>query len=328
MVSLLLLLAVGCDGDQNLNDLETDLSDTEDVSESVCDATVASITPADGEDGVSVYSRVTATFTDEVRSGQFSMELGVAGATDLSADGLSAVFTPTEPFEAGLGYTAEVTVCDVLTEASFTTTTEAEVDPEVVPDRTYALALDEVTWSAPSLIALVSSDFEDRYLLLEVQALDNDARTATVAGGMGVVAGGGIKQQRCVDPWNLDEGTFYNPQLTVGPQTLDVTFGADDGLLPIEDLTLQGSFDASAESLTDITVTGLIDMDPLDEAYGGELDISFCTLSEDTYGEPCVPCADGRVACLQASLTASAMDWVEDLDLDADYVPADDESCE
>jgi hypothetical protein len=333
-----LLVAFGCNkgagiDETDLGDADTDAdsdsdtdtdADTDSDTDADCTATIDEIVPLDGSVDVDVETDVTVTFTQAVTETDFSLTVdGVSGTTELAGDGLSATFTPDDPLEFETDYDVTASVCDDSASSTFRTA-YAPIDPEVLPDRVYALDYSTVTWESPAVAVFFQSQISIEYILTEIMAVDLDAETLDASGAVGVDVQGTPRQAACYNVIQYGAIDFAdNPAFRAGPNLLSVPTAGGD--LTIEDLLITATFNADATSLLDIDITGLLDTRPIDVMLGqNEGDV--CALAS-TFGDTCEACGDGEDFCLAVWMTADEAPYVAGVDIDETYDPAQDSNC-
>ena len=92
------------------------------------------------------------------------------------------------------------------------------------------------------------------------------------------------------------DGVDYsaNPTFVLGPQAIDLPLSKET-VLTLEDFRLEGTFSESGDRITDVEVTGAIDVRPAGVP---------CSLMAFLASGTCVACADGEVECLLAAAYA------------------------
>lgn len=226
-----------------------------------CAETVASVSPADGEEDVAHDAAVTVTFTGPVPSPTIWVD---GGATDgaPAPDASASVWTVprADPLAPDTTYTVRAEVCGSSSESWFTTR-GSPVGVDLV-ERTYRVEIDgtDLVWIDPARGGLIQSfvGAEDSLLFMVESAGDGSIE---FRGAPGWDHYGQAEQYSCGDTYSFAPGTFADPSFAV-PAT-DVTLGLNGTQYAIFGMTLAGSFASDGSSLVDITVSGALDLRPI-----------------------------------------------------------------
>lgn len=287
-----------------------------------CTATVTGFTPADGATDVAINVTPIATFSEPVSDVTFEVTIdgvAVSGSATLDADGLSAAFTLDANLSYASTYTLSATVCDHSLSTSFTTIAEP-VDLDVV-GRTYLLPLDgtNVTWVQPAGVeTLLLSQIITKDLMFMVE--EQDESTIKLVGAAGIRDDAGVVHQyNCTEAIDFPVADFSAaPSFLAGPT--EATIDVSGYVIPLHDLTLGGTFTEDGEAVADLHLQGQLDLYDLDQEVG------ICELIT-LFGLSCESCPDGNTTCLTAEITATEIEWVEDLILDPNVNPSDYPEC-
>lgn len=287
----------GVEGDTDTDtDADTDSdtdTDTDSDTDVPCEAEIDYLNPGNGTVGVSVTPTLLAWFTAEVGEDQYTFLLEgpegeVPGSTTLSADGLSASFTPSGELDREEEYTATVTVCEDEEDSTFTTVGDPVSGLE---GNTYDVDLNSVTWNSPASGSLLAGLLDTNHILLMVEAVSSGGATIEFVGAAGW-EDPSLEQYPCSQAIDFDPADFTgNPYFQLGPA--DTTFGAAGYSVDVSDLMVAGSFSEDASELQNLQVTGYMDVRDL-EISGTDA----CTLVSFV-GDKCISCpSDGVAGCL------------------------------
>jgi hypothetical protein len=285
----LLLPLLGCataDGPA-INDAASDTDAP--AAEAECHARIVRLEPGDNVAGVNTGAEVSLVLDLPLPPGAaWRLEVvGAAGEVTWSNDRRTAWWRPTEPLLHGTRYTVEATVCDDARTATFTTAA-AQVDPVALAGSTWAVTLDTLEWLAPLSSDLLTDLFEVTAVQLQVVGPPEALRLSATA-----------VSDRClptVDLGSLDLAA--NPSFSSGPARVEIDVGR--ARVIAEDIVLSGTFTADGQAVSDLGVSALLDLAALTPLIGG---LDACIMSR-ALGEPCVPCSDGREACVPVVLAA------------------------
>lgn len=298
-----------------------DSGDTEDTDVTTeCQANVSAIAPEDGQAAIPVDSDVVVYFSDPVGEGEWSISVSgpdgdVSGTSVASNDGLSATFTPDEPFENYVVYEVLATACEDSGVAAFKTVSAPITAGDLV-SRTYVLDFDEVEWRAPQAISLFESQLTIDYLFLEIT--DATDESLSVSGSVGSEGVDG-PEQSCYPVLEFADVDFSdNPTFTAETDELIIPAG-DTFEVRVEDLDFQGSFNQDADKIEAVSVTGLLDLRSVESQLPPEAG-DACDLVA-LLGDDCVPCEDQEEKCIQVWITAEEADYDESLHIDEEFYP-------
>jgi hypothetical protein len=298
--------------------------DTSDTSSGPCTATVTQLLPFDGSLGVGVEEELEVWFSEAVSTGDVEASLTDEGGTaqvvsvELAGDGLSALIGH-PPLAESTTYTLTVDTCEAVATSVFTTTA-GPVDEEI-EHGTYALDYDDVEIASPAWASALSSMLPLEYLLVEILDVDLALQEIDGVGAIGFYDETyGIYQGRCYDPMIYDNIDFSeNPTFVAGPSDLHIP----QGNLTLYDLRIQAAFSDGGSELVGIDITGQVDA----RQILANVDIDACAFAE-LAGDSCIPCeSDGQAYCIDMWLVANEAPFVPGLDIDEDYVAADDSAC-
>ena len=303
---------------------ETDtVTDTE-TTDDECAAELASISPANGAEGIPADALVVATFDGPV--GEASIMVSgpngaVEGSNAISSDGATVTFTPDMELERETTFTVEVANCDSSWTSSFTTV-EAPIEDSALIGRTYDLDLTTVSWtSPPANIATMMMDYIDtNHLLLMVEDVDTDTQMIDLVGAAGWDNSGVVTQYPCAEAIQFDPSDFSgNPYFSAGPKdTVMTVMGAE---VELQSLTFEGAFVGDGEKLDNLSVLAWLD---------GSFEIpnmgQLCDLV-GMFGVSCESCPDGSGDCLKLDASARNLPAKENLFIDANIDPSIDPAC-
>ncbi len=284
-----------------------------DTPHSGCVATLAEISPAEGDTNVSVTKIVTAWFTAPVEDDEWALSVdGVDGTSELAPDGMSATFTSDAAYDTETSYTAEVEVCDVGASHTFTTA-PGPLEASQFDGRTYAIDFDDLVWAQPPEAGALAANLDAEWILFSV--LDYDAPTEIIemAGALGIDDGDDVIQDPCEEAFVFDPADFSgNPVLEVGPAPLTV-----------DDYTIHSSyfhvlFVEDGDAIEDIQISGQIDAAEQGLEAGCDLGLVTCTNCTHDPSNP---------YCVDVLLLADRGEWIDGLVFDPDVDPDSDAAC-
>ena len=306
--------AVEGDADADADaDSDTDSDSDADVP---CEAEVISVTPEDGDQGVSPDATIVALFSAAVAEEDASLQLTgpdglVSGATALISEGLGLSFTPSAPLARDVEYTITAAVCEVEAVSAFTTVGDPVSD---VTGYTYDVNLADVTWNSPKSASLLIGSIETSHLLFMVESID------TTSGLIDLVGAAGwddptLEQYPCASPINFEPADFTtNPAFGVGPADATLVVSGYD--VNVWDLGMSGTFAEDGESLLDVQITGMLDVREFTVGSVEACDaVTFL-------GDKCVACPnDGVEGCLEVDATMDAAFYAPGVSVDPTLVP-------
>lgn len=161
----------------------------------------------------------------------------------------------------------------------------------------YSADLATANWIEPDVVGIVLGLISDQYFGVQFSGADGLAGTTAALAAMG--SGSGGFHPYCSTLVELPTGSLDPSGFVLGPFELSIEVLV---ALRLEDARLVGTVDPGALSLSDATLTGLVDTRPFDAFYG-----NFCALALG-FGDVCEPCADGVVKCLPGEVGIEALD--------------------
>lgn len=311
MKNILWLSLIALTGCVETKETETD---TADGTTDACSATVASVTPADGEEGVSVSNAVVVTFSEARSDASVSLD-GVAGSVTASEDGLSVTFTPDAPLEADTTYTVTASICGVVTTSTFTTASAWGVD---ITGRTYAIDLggSDVQWIQPSGGSLLAGLLETPYILVMVESSGSEL---DLLGAAGWEVDGNVEQYPDAPAIDFAPADFSTAPAFTSPPT-DASLSVSGTTVTIYDLALSGTFSEDGSSWDTLHLSGMLDSVTLDAYVEASLGLATCD-AIGLLGGTCVACPgddSGEIRCVPLELEDGSAPWVEGLTLTAE----------
>jgi hypothetical protein len=312
---------IGSDGDADTDaDADTD-TDTDSDTDVDCTAEVTALSPADGAMDVAIDTTVVATFSAAVTAADIALDNGVSGTVVIADDGLSAVFTASGLLDRSTTYSATASVCDSEMSASFTTVGEAIEDVDLT-NRTYDVELDDssdLTWVAPHLGSTLASQLQTTSILFMVQSADDTE--IDLVGAAGFDFNGDVAQYPCTYAIDFASESFAsNPAFAAGP--VDASLDAGGVAVDIYELAISGRFSDDGSEANDVVITGQIDTRGISES----MSIDVCAFAS-SFGDTCVACPDGEVACLDLEVHDATAPWRDSLVLDPLQDPSTDRAC-
>lgn len=288
---MLALLALGCPGPE-----------PEPQPEPVCDASVQSSSPNDGEDVIGTNATVRVAFDGNL------LDEGIAFSSDPEASWVwsqdEGVLTlrPELPLEPFTSYSWTAELCGEALTGQFTTRSEGdETDPDSLADRTFAIDLAKATWVEPENGGDLMAMLFGGVILLGVQSVDGRVIDFITGVGEGEAS---IQQDPCYETVDFEPVDFRNPYFGVGPADMPLEVQGQDVIL--HELQLFGAFDAEGFTILDASLTAQGD---LRDISGSDWE-STCQLVGQ-YGLSCVECAsDGLSACVNLRVEGIEADLV------------------
>lgn len=265
-------------------------------ADAACHARIVRLEPGNEVEGVDPTAEVSLTVDLPLPvDAAWRLEVvGAAGEAGWSNDRRTAWWRPTEPLAHGTRYTVEAAVCDDVRTTTFTTAA-AHVDPVLLAGTTWAVTLDSLEWLAPASSDLLTNLFEVTAVQLQVVGPPEALRLLATAVG-----------DRCVPPIDLGPlDLAANPSFSSGPARMEVDVGR--ARVIAEGIVLSGTFTADGQAVSDLGVSALLDLAALTPLIGG---LDACVMSR-ALGEPCVPCGDGRAACVPVVMSAELTQQAE-----------------
>lgn len=283
----------------------TGLADTDGgaVAPLSCDATLAWLQPDGNARQVPVGARISAGFSEPLPEQANAWALyveGVTGSVDVSPDRRVVTFVPDGPLLHDTTYEIVTRVCDTEITRAFRTI-RPPVSLDGLDGASWLVNTADATWLAPSsssvfVPALALPDF----LLGTVQQDDGLHLIARPA-----ISYGRLAPMPCGP--TLDFGALVvspNPLFHTSADTLDFTWFGE--ALSIGGVRASGSFADDGHTLTDLSLEATFDTRELEDLTGLS---GLCGVAAQL-GEPCVPCADGELSCMQVVVTYDMADGV------------------
>lgn len=315
----------GIDGDADTDaDGDADADVDTDVDTTPCVATLVSVLPADQAVDVPADTTVVAAYDVPVTAEDITIGLrttseageDLPGTVTVAADGLSATLTPDAELARDSEYEVLVSVCDVPSASHFTTVGEAETLD--IAGRTYDVDLtdnSDLDWVTPASGALLLSQVQTNHLLFMVESAGAEI---DMLGAAGLEEGRDVVQYQCAPVVDFPAATFEaNPFFAIGP--VDAAINAEGIAVPLYGLAVTGVVAADGASLETVVLVGVLDIGPVSVLLGYDA----CELVE-SLGDTCVACPNGDDTCLVMEVRDERAVWIEGLEIDPDFVPAED----
>ncbi len=201
--------------------------------------------------------------------------------------------------------------------------TSPNTDDDVQVDltgRTYDIDLagPDITWRSPSAGPTLITMLQTDHLVLMVEAAGSQIDTVSAAA---MVLDRGLTPYPCAAAFDFPPTPFSaNPAFLVGP--LDAALVAGSTSVPLYDLAFGGSFNPDGSEIAQLEVSALIDSRPISSSQG----IDVCA-ALPSFGDECVACPDGEVACIALDVSDASAPWQTDLTVDANIDPSNDPHC-
>lgn len=281
-----------CDADPIYDSIDAP-ADCNDEDDTATDNRFSGSTPADKETGVFggdpvviKLRRPEATATIEVLDPTGKAVPGIA-----SFEGSDLQFVPNDPFDTFTRYDVTFEGSCGVEQFSFTTGAYGPpADTEQLRDSSFAIDLRAGTWTEPSGVGADVAAGVERNLLLGIGLANSSLIITTQATAL---ADASNAQDECIPTEAFDTADFFdNPILSIGPADEGVIV-LTTGVIPIQDLTLDGYFTPEGTGFGEGDLTGVIDSrDLIPLLAPGEGDDAVCDL-EAKSGGACVACDDG-----------------------------------
>ncbi len=283
-----------------------------------CSSQIAWMNPESGAELVPVDAPLSVGFDAALgEDASWSLTVsGVSGTAALSADRLSATFTPDAPLSTESTYTLSATACAESVERSFTTRGPS-VSAEDLEGRSWVLDMADAEWVAPASSPVFVPLLDLPSFMLQV---DTSSGAPHLIGRFAGETGEGPAPLPCAPV--LDFGVLDlsdSPRFTTTEDSLEFRWLGMS--MSASALHLSGSFAHGGSAVAELSLGGLIDTRIVEALTGVE---SLCEQSA-ALNEPCEPCADGANSCLQAFVvqhetveappTDLYSDWFADLGL-------------
>lgn len=264
----------------------------------VCDATLLSSLPADGEDVIGTNAKVILSVSGHVTADGATLvtEPAAPYAAELS-DG-QVVFSPTDALEPGTQYSWTATLCGATAATgTFTTRTAGDTVPaDALPNRTFGIDLSSATWVEPEGGGELFSQLFGGILLIGVQSADGT--TLDTMGAVGEDLDGFRQQDPCYETVDFEPADFTrNPYVEIGPAEFPLEVQGQP--VTLHDLHFFGAFDVDGAALSDGSLRAQGD---LRDIAAGSAYRQYCTLLQ-SYGLSCTACvSDGTEACVNLAV--------------------------
>jgi hypothetical protein len=279
--------------------LDTDLSEVPpEVDAASCEVGVSWMSPIHQSEHILLDSELKLAFTVPLpEDAVWSFEiLGIPGDAVLSDDRTHALLTPKVKLQHRQQYVIAASVCDTYLEQSFTVA-PPPVPPDNVDQAAWIIPFSELTWLQPSSAAIFMPTVALDATILETYL---DQRGNGPQGlRMRVVPaewnGTSARPLACEFPTDLGEVDLSaNPLFSTEPIVLRYPIGGIE--LSSPDTQILGVLEEHGDRLIDLEFIGLIDVRALEDVLSED---EICSISANL-GEPCRPCPDGVIACLDA----------------------------
>ncbi len=257
-------------------------------TEPTCDTTIPETWPVDGDPGVYHRSPVEFTLSEPDPSA------AVIAEQTTRNDGLTVVYTPTDPLDPLTTYEVGLEYCRGTATIDFTTSElgqdlQGEFDLE---GRVYLADFNTVRHVTGDGVADVISTFLGDYVLLEVIEASEHVLQLRVA--LAIEDSEGFVQDPCGVTVDLPEADFNAMPYFIHP-TRDVELIAFGVEMQMNDFSASGTFAPDASWIGGIAITVTLDTRQAAQMLGVHED-DICLLAENV-GLACQPCSDGQPYC-------------------------------
>jgi hypothetical protein len=277
----LALLLVGCTEEITPEDPEV-----------TCDTTIPATWPLDGSS--QAYNRGDIEFTLSEPDDTAVVVADFDGVQSTRNDGLTIVYTPTEPLEPDTAYAVSLTYCRGTASIDFTTSElggELEGELDLV-GRVYAMDFGGARYLSGDGVGQIITTFIGDYALLQVIEATDDVLQMRVA--ITADDNGDLIQDPCSTTANLPQADFSARPWFTHPVD-DVVFDAFDVQMHLNDFTSSGTIAPAGDWIGGIAVNVTLDTREAALMLGLAAE-DICVLAENV-GLACEPCADGESYC-------------------------------
>lgn len=300
---LVLIPLLGCTG-KDTDTVETGDSSTDtavdDTGPEPCVTTVIDIEPVDGDSAVYYREPLLVSFEGDGAAAVFTLT-GPEGEVPVIAtfgDGNVQASLSAE-LAALTQYTLAVTICDVVTTSTFSTSslgTALEFDPAELVGDTFQFSLADATITEPAFLEIVAGSQLTQPILIGVTAASSTA--IDLVGGLGEAVDGTYEQLEGLPTWDFPEADFSEqPYFEAESDLVTILYGETP--IPIEQFALSGTFTSDGSVMAEGRATGFGDtrymadlVNRPAEDYGAVCEIAAAA------GIYCTECSDGEPYCL------------------------------
>jgi len=263
-----------------------DPTDTEQPDTEACEVGIEGTYPTDGSSDA--YYRGAVEFYLSEPDPTATVVAAFDGEQTTRDDGLTIVYTPTQPLEPTTAYEVSLDYCRGTPSISFTTSVLGEPidDPGAIRGRTWAYDLRDARFYQAGYLGDLLQTFAERVGLVSFVAIDGDTVDLRLAVADDNDPPGQDYCARTVDIRGVDFSS--TPYFEFGPT--DMEFNAYLGVVTLHEMTVQTTVAPNGAALEGMVISAVIDVRSVSDAVDmdtGEL----CELLE-VYGAPCEPCPE------------------------------------
>jgi hypothetical protein len=276
---LLFLLLAACEPADTTDDSHI-------VGPGDCEVGIESTFPADG--ATDAYYRGTVEFTLTEPDPTATVFADFEGVQTTRDDGLTVVFTPTDPLEPLTSYEVGLDYCRGTPSIEFTTSGYGlpVEDPQGLRGRTWAYDLRDARFYEAGYLGDLLQTFAERVGLVSVVGIEGDMVDLRMAVADDSEPPGQDFCARTVDVEGVDFSG--SPYLQFGPTSIE--FQAYLGIIAIHEMIVQATVAPDGASLGGMVISAVIDVRSVANAVDMDL-VELCELLE-VYGAPCEACPE------------------------------------
>ena len=283
----------------------TDDSDSDSSVPTDCDVGIESTIPSDGSSDA--YYRGAVEFTLTEADPTATVFADFDGEQTLRDDGLTVVYTPTQPLEPETTYEVGLDYCRGTPSISFTTSTYGLPldDPEALLGQTWAYDLRDARFYQAGYLGDLLQTFAERVGLVSVVGVKGDTIDLRLAVADDEEPPGQDFCARTADVSGVDFAS--SPFLHFGPTSIE--FQAYLGVITLHEVQVEATVAPNATSLGGMTIAAVIDVRSVANAV--DMDVTeLCELLE-VYGAACATCPeDSEPYCVSTSADQLGADLV------------------
>ena len=270
--------------------------DTHTVGPGDCDVGIESTYPADG--ATDAYHRGTVEFMLTEADPTATVFADFEGVQTTRDDGLTVMFTPTEPLEPLTSYEVGLDYCRGTPSITFTTSSYGLPleDPQALLGQTWGYDLRDARFYEAGYLGDLLQTFAERVGLVSVVGLEGGSVDLRLAVADDNEPPG---QDFCARTAEVEGVDFSeSPYLQFGPTSIE--FNAYLGVIAIHEMVVKTTVSPDGSSLGGMDISAVIDVRSV--AYAVDMDlVELCELLE-VYGAPCEACPeDGEPYCAATS---------------------------
>jgi hypothetical protein len=260
--------------------------DTHVVGPGDCEVGIESTYPTDG--ATDAYYRGAVEFSLSEADSSAMVFADFEGVQTTEDDGLTVVFTPSEPLEPLTSYEVGLDYCRGTPTIDFTTSTYGLPleDPAALLGSTWAYDLRDARFYQAGYLGDLLQTFAERVGLVSVVGIEGDTIDLRLAVADDNEPPG---QDYCARTMEVEAVDFSDtPYLQFGPTSVE--FNAYLGIIKLNEMVVRSTVAPDGGSLGGMDITAVIDVRSVANAVDMDL-VELCELLE-VYGAPCEACPE------------------------------------